>query len=66
MRKLFLEIGYTEEETNNIINSYIFKKNKPETLINKVNNNYNYLLSLGYSKEEIIKITKNSPAIYMA
>ena len=33
-------------------------------LLKKFNDNTNFLLSLGYSREEVIKMTKNYPAIY--
>ena len=64
LRKTFLSIGYTEEELNDIINSYSLKTMKTETLVKKVNNIYNYLHSLGYTKEDIIKMTKRFPQIY--
>ena len=37
---------------------------KDETLSKKIIENYNFLISLGYSKEEVIKMTKTLPTIY--
>lgn len=64
LKKTFLSIGYTEEELNDIINSEYLEKMKTETLVKKVNNIYNYLHSLGYTKKDIIKMTKRFPQIY--
>ena len=64
LKKVFLDIGYTNEEFEIIINTYSIANMKPETLAIKVKDIYNFLLSLGYSKEEVIKMTKTLPSIY--
>ena len=64
MRKLFIELGYTEKDYLEIKNSYPLERTKEETLIKKVKENYDFLLSLGYSKEDVIKMTKSLPGIY--
>lgn len=64
LKKLFLELGYSEKEYVKIVNTYPIINTRPETLVRKVKENYEFLISLGYSKEEIIKMTKNLPAIY--
>lgn len=37
---------------------------KYETILEYVKKNIAFFLSLGYSKDEIIKMTKNLPSIY--
>ena len=64
LRKFFIEIGYTEEEYEIIVNTYPLSNLKVETLLNKVKENYNFLIELGYSREDVIKMTKSLPAIY--
>ena len=64
IRKLFIELGYTEEDYLEIKNSHSLEKMKEETLIKKVKENYDFLVSLGYSQEDVIKMTKSSPSIY--
>ena len=64
LRKFFIELGYKEEEYEIIVNTYSLSNLKVETLLNKVKENYNFLIELGYSREDVIKMTKISPAIY--
>ena len=64
LKKIFKEIGYTEEEMNEIINEYGIRNFKPETLLENVKRNYSFFLSIGYSREDFIKMTKTSPQIY--
>ena len=64
LKELFLKLGYNENEYVEIVNTYPIINTRPETLVRKVKENYEFLISLGYSKEEIIKMTKNLPAIY--
>ena len=64
LKKIFKEIGYTEEEMNEIINEHGIKELKLETLLENVKRNYSFFLSIGYSKEDIIKMTKTLPQIY--
>ena len=64
LKELFLELGYSENEYVEIVNTYQIITMKLETLMRKVKENYEFLISLGYSKEEIIKMTKNLPTIY--
>ena len=58
------KLGYEEAEMEEIINDYAVASFRPETLIKNIERNYNYLLTLGYSQEEVIKMTKSLPAIY--
>lgn len=49
---------------NEIINAYALNNMKPETLLKKIKENMGFLKSIGYSQEEVIKMTKSLPAIY--
>ena len=64
LEELFIKLGYTKEEYEIIVNYYTFKNSKIETISNKILENYNFFLSIGYSKEDVIKMTKSSPQIY--
>lgn len=64
LKKMFLELGYSEKEYVKIVNTYPIINMKPETLKKRVKENYDFLISLGYSKKEIIKMTKRVSAIY--
>ena len=64
LRKFFIELGYKEEEYEIIVNTYPLSNLKVETLLNKVKENYNFLIELGYSREDVIKMTKSLPALY--
>ena len=64
LKELFLELGYSENEYVEIVNTYSIIDMKAETLVRKVKENYEFLISLGYSKEEVIKMTKSFPQIY--
>ena len=64
LKELFLELGYSENEYVEIVNTYSIIDMKAETLMRKVKENYEFLISLGYSKEEVIKMTKSFPQIY--
>ena len=64
LKEEFIKLGYTEEEYEIIRNSYAIIRIKDETLIKKLKDNFDYLLKMGYTKEEVIKMTKSLPAIY--
>ena len=64
IKKMFVELGYNENEYVEIVNTYQIITMKLETLMRKVKENYEFLISLGYSKKEIIKMTKSLPFIY--
>ena len=44
LKKLFLDLGYTEEEFEIIINNEIISEYKEETLLIKVKENFQFLL----------------------
>ena len=61
---LLCNLGYTKEESKEILNTYPLNTCKPETLKRKIEEINMYMEKLGYSKEEVIKMTKNLPSIY--
>lgn len=64
LKEEFIKLGYTEEDYEIIRNNYSINSIKDETLIKKLKDNFNYLLKMGYTKEEVIKMAKNLPSIY--
>ena len=58
------ELGYKEHDIELMLNHYSLKKMRNDTLLKKINETYQLLLTLGYTKEEVIKMTKRLPAIY--
>ena len=61
---LLCNFGYTKEESKEILNTYSLNTYKPETLKKKIEEINMYMEKLGYSKEEVIKMTKSLPVIY--
>lgn len=61
---LLCNLGYTKDESKEILNTYPLNTYKPETLKKKIEEINMYMEKLGYSKEEVIKITKSLPPIY--
>ena len=59
-----LDIGYTSEEIDYIINSYPICELTEEKLYDNIKRNYEYFIKLEYSKEEIIKMTKSLPQLF--
>ena len=57
-------LGYNDKEIDKIRNAYIFRKYSEIGLYNKVSDIFNYLLSFGYSHDDIIKITVCLPTVY--
>ena len=64
LKEEFIKLGYTEEDYEIIRNNYAVNQIKDETLIKKLKDNFAFLLKMGYTKEEVIKMTKNFPSIY--
>ena len=61
---LLCNLGYTNEESKEILSTYPLNTYKPETLKKRIEEINMYMEKLGYSKEEVIKMTKSLPAIY--
>ena len=64
LKEEFIKLGYTEDDYNEIRNSYALMNIKDETLSIHLKNIFTFFLECGYTKEEVIKITKTSPEIY--
>ena len=64
LEKEFLDFGYTKEEYELIRNTYPINGLKEEKLLTKFKDINEFFLGLGYTKEEVIKMTKSSPSIY--
>lgn len=61
---LLLSFGYTNEEIKKILNDDRLKTFKPKTLYGKIKEIYTFFVNNNYTKEEIIKITKNFPVVF--
>ena len=63
LQQLFLELGYANEEYNKIKSYYSISKFKNETLLKRVREVYDFLIGLGYTKENIIMMSKRFPSL---
>ena len=59
--KVLIELGYSKNEAEEIVNTYPINNLKDDTLKENIKKNYSLFISLGYSKEEVIKMTKSLP-----
>ena len=64
VEKYLKKLGYEENDIKEIVNSYPLRGFYPETVLNNIKRNYDFLISIGYSQEDIIKMTKTLPSIY--
>ena len=64
LKEEFIKLGYTEEDYEIIRNNHAIINIKEETLIKKLKDNFAFFLKNGYTKEEVIKMTKSLPSIY--
>ena len=64
IRKYMLDFGYNDDDINKICNAYPLNNLRVDTLYDKIKENSLFLLSLGYSKNDIIKMTKLLPALF--
>ena len=64
LEKEFLDFGYSKEEYEKLIYSYALKNYHGETLLLKFRQISQLLISFGYTKNEVIKMTVSLPAIY--
>ena len=58
VKEYLLKLGYSDEEIDAVLNSYPLCKLKENTLLAKIKEVYCLLISLGYSRDDVIKITK--------
>ena len=64
LKEEFIKLGYTEDDYNEIRNSYPLINIKDETISIHLKDTFTFFLECGYTKEEVIKMTKALPAIY--
>ena len=64
IKEYLKKLGYEENDIEAIVTNYALVNLKPETLLNNIKRNYEFLISLGYSQADVIKMTKSSPSIY--
>ena len=62
--KTLIKLGYSKKESIDLVTRYPLCSYKDETLKNNIISVYDYLLSLGYTKKDVIKMTKLLPALY--
>ncbi len=62
--KVLHSLGYNKELIEKILTTYPIYNLKDETLALKIKRIYNFLLGLGYTKEEVVKMTKQHPSLY--
>ena len=58
------DIGYNDKEIDKILYDSNLVFIKENTLLKKINCIYNLLISLGYSRADVIKMTKLLPSLY--
>ncbi len=64
LRKEFIDFGYTKEEYQMLRYSYSLIQMLDETLIIRFKEINDYLIELGYTKEDIMKMAKSLPSLY--
>lgn len=64
IKKYMLEYGYNEKDIEKILNTYPLYTSKCETLLNNIKDITNLLSILGYTKKNIIKMTKLYPTLF--
>ena len=64
LKEEFIKLGYTEEDYKDILNSLSISNMKNETLKSHLKDIFEYLSKNGYTKEDIIKMTKDFPKLF--
>ena len=64
LKEEFIKVGYTENDYNEIRNSHSLINMKDETISRHLKDIFTFFLKNGYTKEEVIKMTKSMPSIY--
>ena len=64
VREYLKEIGYTNYDIEKILTTYPICNLKEETLLKNIKKNYEYFIVIGYTQEEVLKMTKSFPVIY--
>ena len=63
-KKILEQYGYKTEQIEKILNNHSLKPYKKETLTTSIVQVFEFLKSLGYTKNEIIKMTYSYPALF--
>ena len=58
--KTLIELGYSKKDAEEIIKAYPLTNLKDETLKENIKTNYKLLMNLGYTNEEVIKVTQQN------
>ena len=64
VKDLLKKLGYKKEEIEKILSEHAVVTLTPNTLFKKIKENYEFFINQGYSKTDIINMTKTSPAMY--
>ena len=56
LKQTFIKLGYKELEYTKILNTYPIYKSSDDALVEKAKIIYDFFISIGCSKEDIIKI----------
>ncbi len=62
--RTLLNLGYKEEDIEKIVDAYPLNNMRDDTLSKNIKNNYNTLVSLGYSLQDFIEMTKTLPQLF--
>lgn len=63
-RGILKELGYQDKDIDSMLKSAALNSFSEETLGKRIKENYEFLLMLGYSSREIVKMTRSNPVIY--
>ena len=64
LKEYMLQLGYSIEDYDYFKSNFILSRYDEHSLLDKIKTNYAFLISLGYSHKEIIKMTKIFPSLY--
>ena len=64
VKEYLISLGYNNEDIENILTCNSLKNFKEDTLLIHIKDIYNLLISLGYSREDVIKMTKTLPTLF--
>ena len=64
VKEYLISLGYNNEDIENILTCNSLKDFKEDTFLINIKDIYNLLISLGYSRADVIKMTKSLPSLY--
>lgn len=59
------ELGYSDKDIEKIVDSRYTYSYHEDTLYKKIKDNFNFMLDMGYKREDIIRMTRIYPAIFI-